>query len=167
MSILRDSFLNIGGWLRSPEFALIALNGGCELTVRDRLLLPIQQDNPLYRVWSEHNRVDIALLHEGEPAWIAELKHNFASQPKEIFGRMESDVRKRSGYKCHKEFAHMITTIVDGPVERKYPGVQLSYSEQREYFSTIADAHLCFESELTAPYPVQIRLDVWIKWRPS
>ena len=102
-----------GFWFESGEFGRIALNGGFELTVRDRLLEPLHLEfngrQNTYSIVSEYSRhgmggnlrADIALLDEPlndnkapRCKTIFELKTNFCSQFLDIKSRTQSDFDK-------------------------------------------------------------------------
>jgi hypothetical protein len=89
-NILENSIKDLNDWFESPEMAFIALNGGFELTIRDRLLFSIQQRMPDSCIKSEyyHDKkwADIAVIKDGKPTSLIELKANFLIQLSEITG---------------------------------------------------------------------------------
>jgi len=119
-------------WLRSPEVATIALNGGWELTLRDRLLFALQQVYPPLVAVSEWHvdgaRADLAVLRDRTPKLLVELKHNYCGQLPEITGgsrtvweRKTSDdtlptpTTRPSGIKC--DLAKWATRDICCPVQ--------------------------------------------------
>ncbi len=131
---------DLGEWLESAEVATIALNGGWELTLRDRLLFLLQERYPPLVAVSEWPvdgaRADLALLRDGQPQLLVELKHNYCGQLTEITGAaltvwdkkpsedlLPSPRKQRSGLEndlakwsarntsCPIQFVHLVTQV--------------------------------------------------------
>lgn len=86
-------------WFESNEMAMIIINGGYELTIRDRLMIHLQKQYPNKFVISEkginRKRADIGIINKPNiPYCIIELKINFVSQIRRIIGFKERDIEK-------------------------------------------------------------------------
>lgn len=108
--VVCQSLKELDCWLSSPEMAFLAMNGGFEGTVRDRLMYQIQKLRHDEVVRSEKSvqgkKPDIEILHKAkkdekdEPLALAiiELKHNFLFHS-DVFKGVEGDMKKWSGIK--------------------------------------------------------------------
>jgi len=99
------SINNLKPWFESSEMSMIVINGGYELTIRDRLMIHLQKEFPKKFVISERDingkRCDIGIVDEptikdkkGFTYCIIELKINFVSQIRRIIGFKERDLDK-------------------------------------------------------------------------
>lgn len=97
------SINNLKPWFESCEMSMIVINGGYELTIRDRLMIHLQKEFPQKFVISEHvikgKRCDIGIVDEptikgekGIAHCIIELKINFVSQIRRIIGYKGGDI---------------------------------------------------------------------------
>ena len=172
-------------WFTSSEFGRIALNGGFELTVRDRLLEPLHLElngrESNYSIISEYSRhgmggnlrADIALLDEPlndnkapRCKTIFELKTNFRSQFREIKSRTQNDFDKWFSAKKPMAFdycyLHLVIDINPSVHKGYFPKYQKQnpapIAEVNEFFVDFAEHNGCSLLEnVSNPYSAECK----------
>ena len=172
-------------WLESGEFGRIALNGGFELTVRDRLLEPLHLEfngrQNTYSIVSEYSRhgmggnlrADIALLDgplngNKDPRCkiIFELKTNFCSQFSDIKSRTKSDFDKWSMAEKPMVFdycyLHLIVEIISSVENGHFPKYKtknpVPIDEINKFFVEFAENNGCSLLEnVSKPYSTECK----------
>lgn len=172
-------------WLNSVEFGRIALNGGFELTVRDRLLEPLHREfnrrNKTYSIVSEYSRhgmggnlrADIALLDgplnspkDPQCKTIFELKTNFCSQIADIKSRTKHDFDKWFKAEIPMVFdycyMHLIVEIISSENSGFFPKYKKKNSvhigEVSDFFNGFSENNDCsLIQNISTPYSTECK----------